>query len=332
MEVKYIAGGVLILALVGGGFYYKHTVDTQMANYETQIAEAQSQINDLQTQINYTGELTTVYELAGDVHGGTPISSEQLREVQMPKAMTTNCPHTVDDYTGKYYLFDIKQGQVLSYNQMMDFEVDDNMRELDVVLDTTPIGLEVGDYVDINISFTMGQNFTGITHKRVLAINGNVLKLVVDPKDVYVYESMKVDRAMYNGTSMYAVKYVEGTAQLAGRDYYPVRLQTMTTLVQDPNVTMDFSSLSTANRTLLENQLNTSDEAISKIMTEVASAKTYMDNIYTSAKMDYDRVVENELYEKKLKQKQAEEQAEIEAKAAAEAAEANSSSDSSSNG
>ncbi len=322
MEVKYIAGGVVVLALVGGGLFYKHKVDVQMNEYETQIADAQTQINDLQTQINYTGELTTVYELVEDVHGGTKISPEQLREVQMPVAMTTNCPHVEDDYNGMYYLYDIKQGQVLSYNQMMDFSVDDNMRELDIVVDVSPIGLEVGDYVDVNISFTLGQIFTGITHKRVAAINGNVLKLIVDPKDIYVYESMKVDRAIYKGTVISAVKYIEGGAQLAGADYYPVRLQTMTTLVQDPNVTMDFSSLSTADRDLLERQLNSSDENINDLINEVASAKSQMENTYTSAKLEYDRVIERELEEQRIKQKRAEEEAEIAARAAAEQAQA----------
>jgi len=311
MKVIKIAVILLVAILISGGFaYYKMTTDAKIAKYEEAIQSADSQINDLQTQMNYTGELTTVYELTTDVHGGTQISESDLKPVQLPKAMSTNCPQSVDDFIGKYYLFNIKQGQILSYNQMMDFEVDDNMRELDIPLDSTPIGLQVGDYVDINISFTLGQNFIGITHKRVMAINDNVIKIVVDPKDVYVYESMKVDRAIYTGTTIKAVKYIEGTAQLAGKDYYPIRIEAMTTLLQDPNVTMDFSSLSTSDRELLESQLNSSNEATKEIMKEVSKAKEKLDSAYKSAKNQFDRAMEEQMKEAQRKAEKEAESAE----------------------
>ena len=318
--LQIVIPAVLVVGIVGGGLFYKKSVDAKFADYETQLDAANAQINDLSSQMNYTGELVNAYQLKDDVKGGTLISEDQLEEVMLPKAYANNCPQSIDEIDKKYYLFDMQKGQTLTYNLMMDFGIDDNMRELDVVLDQIPIGLEVGDYIDVNISFTLGQNFTGLTHKRVLAINESVVKLVVDPKDIYVYESMKVDRAIYEGTTVYGIKYVEGGAQLAGKDYYPARLETLRTMLQDPNVTMDYSSLSTVDRDLLEQQLNNSTDATKDLLKTVSNAKEKLNDNYTSAKNIYDRAVEDALAEAKAR---AEREAE-------EAAYADSSSDDSS--
>lgn len=323
MKVKTLLIAIAVIGVAGGGFaYYKH-VDNMKIEYEKQLAEKDGVINELQTQINYTGELTRVYELVGDVSGGTEINAEDLSEVEVPTKMASNCITDLSEIEGMYYLYDLKEGQVLTYNQILDFGIEDNMRLLDIQFDQIPIGIQIGDYVDVKISFTMGQDFVGMTHKRVVAVNeNNIMKLVVDPKDMHVYESMKVDKGLYDGTIIYAAQYVDGAAQVSSSDYYPVRLETMTTLLQDPNITMDFSSLSTADRTILESELNTSEKAMKTIMSQVNTAKSSMETAYKNSLGSYNRAVQKAQQEaKKAQEKAAKEAAKQAAKDAASTSE-----------
>lgn len=321
MKVKTVVIAVAVLAIAGGGFGYYVHVDKMKKNYESQISEKENTINELQTKINYTGELTKAYELNKDVDGGTPINVDDFNEIEVPAKMASNCVSDLSEMNGMYYLYSLKDGQVLTYNQVLDFGITDNMRLLDIQFDQIPIGIKVGDYVDVKISFTMGQDFVGMTHKRVVAINdNNIMKLVVDPKDMHVYESMKVDKALYDGTIIYAAQYVDGAAQISSKDYYPVRIETMTTLLQDPNITMDFSSLSTADRTILESELNTNDKALRTIMSQVNTAKSSMETSYKNALGNYNRAVEKAQQEAKKAKEAAEKEAAREAARQAEAA------------
>jgi hypothetical protein len=129
------------------------------------------------------------------------------------------------------------------------------MRELDVIVGEIPIGLEEGDYVDIRISFPLGQDYIAMTHKRVLAINESALKLVVNEQDFYTYESLKTDLSLYSSTKTYAVKYLEAGIQASAKDYYPMNLEGIETMILDPNMdTSDYADV-LASREQLELQL-----------------------------------------------------------------------------
>lgn len=256
-KVKVIAGLVLGLALVGGCAGAYMYVTKQFDEYEVALATRDGKLNTLQNKIDEIGPLTTCYELNYEVKGGTVIAETDLTAVEIPEKCATGYVQNINDVLGKYYKTGLGQGTVLGESMVMDYVLEGDLRYLDVTVDEIPIGLEVGDYVDIRFRFTFGQNMMSMSHKQVVEINKNVLKLVVDERDIHSYESMQKDKAQYVGCKVSAIEYVEGGIQDSGLNYYPLRLDVLSTLVQDPNIQNqeDLSQFKLVDRLLLEEQL-----------------------------------------------------------------------------
>ena len=166
-----------------------------------------------------------------------------------------------------------------------DYKVTKNMRELDVVMDEIPVGLEEGDYVDVRISFPLGQDYIAMSHKKVLGITGNTVKLVVIEHDFYRYESMKTDMATYQSTKVYGVKYVEAGIQKKGKVYYPPTLDIIKQSILDPNMdSQDFMTMINS-RELLEEQLAASKK-VDKNQT-VTETRNEIKNTFDKAREQY---------------------------------------------
>lgn len=279
-KVKIIACTLLGLALVGGCAGAYMYVTTQFEEYEVALATRDGKLSTLQAKIDEIGPLTTCYELNYEVKGGTVIAETDLTPVEIPEKCATGYVQNINEVLGKYYKTGLGQGTVLGESMVMDYILEGDLRYLDVTVDEIPIGLEVGDYVDIRFRFTFGQNMMSMAHKQVVEINKNVLKLVVDERDIHSYESMQKDKAQYVGCKVSAIEYVEGGIQDSGLNYYPLRLDVMSTLVQDPNIRdqEDISQFKLVDRVLLEEQLiamadleglnGTLEEEIKKIYAE----------------------------------------------------------------
>lgn len=256
-KVKIIAGVVLTLALAGGAVGAYTYVTAQFEEYEVALATRDGKLTTLQNKIDEIGPLTTCYELNYEVKGGTVIAETDLTPVEIPEKCATGYVQNINDVLGKYYKTGLGQGTVLGDSMVMDYVLEGDLRYLDVTVDEIPIGLEVGDYVDVRFRYTFGQNMIAMSHKQVVEINKNVLKLVVDERDIHSYESMQKDKAQYVGCKVSAIEYVEGGIQDSGMNYYPLRLDVMSTLVQDPNIRdqEDISQFKLVDRILLEEQL-----------------------------------------------------------------------------
>lgn len=297
------AGVVLGLGLIGGGVAAYMYVTSQFEEYELAIATRDSTLQTLQGKLDEIGDLTTCYELNYDVKGGTIISEADLLPVEIPAKAATGYVQDANEIIGKYYKTALGQGTVLGESMVSDYELTGDLRYLDVTVDDLPIGLEVGDYVDIRFRFTFGQNYIVMTHKQVVEINKNVLKLVVDEKDIHSYESMWKDKAQYVGCRVSAVQYIEGGIQDSGLNYYPIRIDVLSTLVQDPNIKdqEDISQFTLVDRELLEQQLitqadlnlndQTLEQEIKKIYADsIQEGEEYLDAAYEEAAEYYNQV------------------------------------------
>lgn len=151
-----------------------------------------------------------------------------------------------------YYKTDMTAGTVLTKDSIYSEILKNDMRIVDVSLDVLPVGIQVGDYIDVRIKFGTGADYVGIAHRQVHAIYGNVLKLVLTEKDIQMFSSMLVDSIVFNtsfeleqdkngdgkidseteketmrpvGAYLYAIPYVEGGIQQETKvTYAPSRL------------------------------------------------------------------------------------------------------------
>lgn len=282
-------------------------------NYEQQLANKDMEIMNLQTELDSIGQMVTVYQTAYDVRSGTEIKEEDLIPIEVPAKVADQFIQNIEDIVGHFYLVDIKANTPLVSSMVLPFRLDDDMRLLDIVLSEVPIGIEIDDYVDIRIAFEDGEDFLCMTNKRVIGVYGKVMKLLVNEKDIHVYESMKVDaacRRKVNENSfrsgnfinrIYAIEYVEGGAQKEGTKYYPIRNASTQILLRDPNIAGDLSLLYNEDTVKMREILDKKYEVTPE---DIAAYKQKLAQEYQVAEQEYERILEQKRLEAQMMEMQ----------------------------
>ncbi len=274
--LPYMIIGVLVVALGVTMFAFR----TKSKKQQAQIDSLNQEVEDLQNNME------EVYVTSKDVKSGSTVELDSVTTTLLPSdSIPENAVTTEEDLTDKIYKIGLKAGSYITTDMISDYKIHKNMRELDVVMDEIPVGLEEGDYVDIRISFPLGQDYIAMSHKKVLSITGNTVKLIVIEHDFYRYESMKTDIATYQSTKIYAVKYVEAGLQPNGKVYYPPTLEIIKQSILDPNMnSKDFMTMINS-RELLEDQLAASKK-VDKNQT-VTETRNEIKNTFNNAREEY---------------------------------------------
>lgn len=278
--IFYIIIGVLAVALVGTILISKNISNKQ----KKEIENLNSTIKSMQK------DTATVYATTEDVKAGAEVDTEKVTAVELPQSsIPENAITDESELNGKEYKIALKANSYLTKDMLLDYKLKENYRELDVVCNETPIGLEVGDYVDIRIAFPEGQTYVGMAHKKVVGISNNTLKLIVNEHDHYRYESMKTDVSLYNSTRIYADKYVEPGLQKSAKIYYPLRFDIAKQSLHDPNIRENHFMKLIKLRKDLETQLANAGHMIDKNQT-VTDRKIEIQQEYSNAKEEYEEV------------------------------------------
>lgn len=274
--LPYMIIGVLVVALGVTMFAFR----TKSKKQQAQIDSLNQEVEDLQNNME------EVYVTSKDVKSGSTVELDSVTTTLLPSdSIPENAVTTEEELTDKIYKIGLKAGSYITTDMISDYKIHKNMRELDVVMDEIPVGLEEGDYVDIRISFPLGQDYIAMSHKKVLSITGNTVKLIVIEHDFYRYESMKTDLATYQSTKIYAVKYVEAGLQPNGKVYYPPTLEIIKQSILDPNMnSKDFMTMINS-RELLEDQLAASKK-VDKNQT-VTETRNEIKNTFNNAREEY---------------------------------------------
>ena len=253
-------------------------------------------ISDLQEQLDQYEEGTgTVYRLLEDEKAGKAIEADSLIAINIPlTAIPENAITDLSQVEGKLYKTNLSANTCLSEDMVIDNIITDDLRELDVIMDEIPIGLEEGDFVDVRIAFPLGQDYIGMTKKEVLGIVDNVVKLIVNEEDFYTYQSMESDKSIYSGTKIYAAKYVESMIQKSAKNYYPVSLDILKTRILDPNIdSSDYSSV-LISREQLEAQIIDSGKV--EIADNVTGTKEQLKETFNTARENYEILQQEKEY------------------------------------
>ena len=220
-----------IVAIIIIALFSKRSIDKLKAA----VAERDEQIVTLEDSINEIGPMTHGYVLNTDVRAGEMIDESYLDEVTVPEKLVLGLITDASELENCYFRTSLKTGTVLSTEDVNYDYIEDSLRYYDVILDSLPVGIKVGDYIDIRITFPYGEDFIGLTGKKVYEINSGVLKLRMDENDIIVYNSMMLDKVMYSGTNVYAATYVDPGSQDIAEAFYPINTKQSELLAENPN-------------------------------------------------------------------------------------------------
>lgn len=194
----------------------------------------------LQSKVDAIGDLTTAYTVNSSMFPGKVIEETDLVGVTIPVS-TVNENYVLDTSTiiGKQYKVDVQQGTILTNDLVMSDYDETELYERDMTFAYLPMGLRVGDYIDIRIVLPMGQEFVVVSHKRVYALTENTIKVKLSEAEIMLWTSATRDYYEFgnDGVNLYCTKYTEPGINDNVTAYYPVRRDMEAVVLMTPNIT-----------------------------------------------------------------------------------------------
>lgn len=257
---------LLTIAGIGGTVYFYKETETANNNYELLAYEYQVL---QQSKVTVEKEPTMpIYIVNRSVETGDLIQEEDLAVVEVPLVLEQNNPIlSYAEVDGGYYRCNLTKGTILSSDVIMFEDKTGTTYDEDLTFDYLPLGLEIGDYVDIRMILPYGEEFKVISHKRVANIveGTNTIKMYFTEEEHLLWKSALIDLALYEdlGLSIYLLKYSDPGADLPAAQYYPVRSEMENMVAANPDIEDDTILINTQLRIAFDTMLRnvTQDDA-----------------------------------------------------------------------
>ena len=233
LNIGLIAAVVIFIGInIFQYFFWNNTNKKVSESYTSEIALLE------QTIAGYGSEVT-VYTVISAAKAGDMITEDNIQPMKMYSSlMTEQFVTNTEDIVGRFFKIAVNPGTPILYNMAMDEELDDSMRDRDIILDRLTVGLEVGDYIDIRMTLPYGDDYIVISHKRIYGIGEGTIKVHMNEYEWNVYQGALVDYYLNKeyGCTLYGDKYVEPGIQQDAIAFYAVPTNIAALLQKNPNI------------------------------------------------------------------------------------------------
>lgn len=209
------------------------------------IEEYQEQVSILQTSLDSIGDISTAYTVNKQTVPGELITEEMLEPISIPASML-NESFVLDttDIAGKFSKVALVPGTPITADVVMGEDINDKdalyhtVRSYDVVVNLWPIGLQIGDYVDMRIMMPRGEEYIVLSHMRVNGISDATVKFNMTEAQINLYQSALVDYYLNSsqGVIIYFTKYIEPGVQKPALITYKVSDDIMEAMKKNGNL------------------------------------------------------------------------------------------------
>lgn len=239
---KGLAIVLIIVALVLGAggtfiafFMYNQNI---VATYEENVAI-------LNAKIDAIGPGIEVYTYRTDVEKGQEITDDMLECMTIPLSMSNESFITdTSAIVGLYSKVDVKAGTPITNSLIMTEDINEEselyhtVREYDVVVNMWPIGLKLGDYVDLRFLMPYGEEYIVLSHMRIDGMSEATVKFKMTEVQINLYQSAMVDYYLNSGEGamLYFTKYIEPGVQEPANITYKVSNEIMEAMKKNSNL------------------------------------------------------------------------------------------------
>lgn len=192
-----------------------------------------------------------VYALNQEVLSGQEITSDMVQEVKLTGVTASALdliPSKIQGSDGKLSnspmvfgyksKINLSQGTVLSMSMLYEGEqLQDSQRLVEYNMLTLPMELDIGDYIDIRLKLSNGQDLIVVSKKEVKNIYGNTVSLYLTEGEILMMNSAIVEAYIMTASNMYAIKYVEPGNQVAAQLTYTPTGEVQRLINSNPNIT-----------------------------------------------------------------------------------------------
>lgn len=238
---KYILC-VVIVALISSGiwaFVMHQRTKSITEKFEGEISQLTATLDALGPSVEcYTVTEEFVHHY-GDNVTGQIITEASIMPIEVPSSLVGDAYITdPTQIIGKYCKVHINPGTPITGELLMGEWYHDTLRDVDIVVNAWVVGMRVGDYVDLRITYPYGEDYIVLPHKRIQYIGDRTVKMYLNEDEWHTYQSALVDYYLnqQNGVRLYFTKYVEPGVQAEATAYYAPTEEVLATMRLDPNV------------------------------------------------------------------------------------------------
>lgn len=240
-KIKVILSIIITAILISGiwGFITYQKTKTITAKFEGEISQLTATLDALGPSVDcytVTEEFSNHYD---NNTTGQVISESALQVISVPSSLVGDAYITdTSKIVGKYCKVNIMPGTPITGDLLMGELYDATLRDVDISVNSWVVGMRVGDYVDMNITFPYGEDLIVLPRKRIQSIGEKTVKMYLTETEWHTYQSALVDYYLHSteGTRLYFKKYVEPGVQPAAVAYYAPSDAVRTVMLTDPNI------------------------------------------------------------------------------------------------
>ena len=226
---------MLIIALIAGGIIYFFVIQKD------------------KDKVDSRGKEIKVYVLNQNVKAGQEVTSAMLTEITSyenavpEKTIGPGNLSTINengDLVTSIAKTDLPKNTVLTEDLLKRSDLTDDLRITEYNMITLPVGLNVGDTIDIRLRLGNGADFIVISKKYVEDIYGDTITLELTDAEIIMLNSAIVESYLAKTAEVYAVKFVDGIQEESVSTYVPTADAT-NLLSNDPNIIVKLSRKNT---------------------------------------------------------------------------------------
>lgn len=238
MKALKIIGVVLLILVAGllGFFTFKYKKDADALSVQNQ--GLQSQIVNIQTQHQQTViEKKTVYKFGASIPTGAEITEEHIIPVEIAAATYTDAYVTDLSKLPAYAARPCYEGSIVETNDLAyDEYVVDKKFTRELSFTSLPLGLQVGDFIDIRFALPNGETYNVMTHIKCEYIQDSTISIKVSEEEWVLLDSVLHDASTWKQyTLVYLVRYLDPGADTSVA-FYPINNELATFVKFNPNI------------------------------------------------------------------------------------------------
>lgn len=201
------------------------------------------------------GVLTYAYALVANVRSGEEITPGKVQAVLVTEKAVpagafaakvntgTNGKEVWVDKafpTGYKSKVDLNAGTILSDSLVYEEgEVSSDLRYVEYNMLTLPTTLDIGNYIDIRVTFPNGQDLIVVSKKEIKTLLGDTIGLELTEGEILMMNSAIVESYIMTASKIYAIQYVEpGIQSEAAKTYVPTT-EVQGLMDRNPNITAE---------------------------------------------------------------------------------------------
>lgn len=190
------------------------------------------------------GKEVTAYVLNRDIKSGEKVTVDMFTPISTYQSMVPqnyiNSANvaSLDENKALIAKIDMSKNTVVTTNSVVteDQTVTNDIRTMEYNMFTLPINVDIGDFVDIRITFPNGQDYIIASKKEIKNIQGNTITFELPEQDILMLNSAIVESYIMTASNIYIAKYVEPGLQEKATNTYTPTAEVVKLIASDSNI------------------------------------------------------------------------------------------------